>query len=161
MSEREPFIYVLNRYDAAAQADNPFEAGYPAARAELFAYVAGLQSALRPPVCGTCKGDRRILHIYERPPGPPGNAWMPCPNCTQGAGVGAGPSQPPAADEVVVQRGIFDYALGTVGGKYPYLGFTGDAETLGALNGAEVELVVRPVRPTAARGESPAGEGGR
>lgn len=33
-------------------------------------------------VCATCGGERRILHIYARGPNdPPGNAYVPCPDC--------------------------------------------------------------------------------
>jgi hypothetical protein len=32
--------------------------------------------------CPTCHGEKRILHIYERPGGPPGNQWIDCPDCT-------------------------------------------------------------------------------
>lgn len=40
-----------------------------------------------PALCKTCGGKREVLHIYERPGGPPGNNLLPCPDCVE---------QPPA-----------------------------------------------------------------
>jgi hypothetical protein len=36
-------------------------------------------------VCWRCNGKNRVLYIYDRPGGPPGNAGIACPNC-QGTG---------------------------------------------------------------------------
>ena len=32
-------------------------------------------------VCSYCKGRKQVLYMYPRPGGPPGNQWIPCPEC--------------------------------------------------------------------------------
>jgi hypothetical protein len=198
-------------------------------------------SALRPPSCGTCPTcgssdpTTKIVVAYQSP------KTCPDPFHTQGAGDGGivmcpkcgldhtcddpyhGPSQPPAADEVVVGvgtvedeeaqfealvdslvgavlmegiacasekqavierwrfdnaakhdyenaldemsksgsvnvfEGVYDYEHSRVVNPYreplELPGYTGDADTLGALDGQEVVVVICQIRPTAARGE--------
>ena len=42
-----PFVYLLNALENAAQADDPYRAGYPAARAAVLEYVAKLEGCAR------------------------------------------------------------------------------------------------------------------
>ena len=39
---------------------------------------------MAPDSCPTCHDDGKILAMWERPGGPPGNGYVGCPHCTAG-----------------------------------------------------------------------------
>jgi len=51
--------------------------------------------------CQTCGGAGELLHMWERPGGPPGNGMAPCPDCSRD-GVGNDAAQRGGGDAVTV-----------------------------------------------------------
>lgn len=43
-----------------------------------------MESESNTAICPTCKGDGRILFMWDRPGGAPGNGWGGCPDCEAG-----------------------------------------------------------------------------
>lgn len=90
-----------------------WEFGYNTAITQVLAVIEALPA--EGGVCGTCEGTGTVLYLHERPGGPPGNSWGPCPACS----VIAEPTVPTRGGVPNKRDGLRDSTPGNQSGAAP------------------------------------------